>query len=971
MFLGLVGGLVVLCVAGLVFFLLIGRNRAQLLYDTANEAMQGNQFAQALSDFDRYLEAYPSHEAVPLARVQRGLCAIYRYTEGSSPSWTNGLREAEDVVSQVGSISQFEPHRREFGDVMGRIAMGLAEASRAKVDPEAARGARKALALLKDNVPEEMRPPDVIAQTEQVLAEAEQSLERDTAYSDALAKMTEDLASGDFLAVYRRHRALIRQWPTLAGKAEVAALIEQAQQKEREAVTFVASTTAAEHTPRPQSHEAAVALARWVRRSDAEGASGAPAREAVVYAQVADAVYGVRALTGEVLWRRVVGYDQPFLPLSVMAQGRPATLLGDTAHGELLLVEQETQSLVWRQAFDEAFAGAPRVARNRIYQSLSSGRLLEIDLATGRIEGEFRFPQPVHSTPLTDSTGLFLSIPADRDTLYLVSLTDRRCVASLYVGHDEGSLSSPMASAGPYQLLFENDRADSCQLRVIVARGTDATLQLVQTHRLAGWVHHPPVVRENRLFATTDRGRLYGFSLAARETDEPLRLDAQTGDSTSDGGQPFVVPRNNREVWLLGSKLDGWVLNEPQQRFEGMRRGGSADATAAGTLGAFVFSSWQPIQTAGDDAFLVTRSADRPGTLVTAVSLKDDQIRWQVVLAAGLADLTASEGDSVLIALTGAGDLFRVEAGGRSGGTIVQEPLSSLAVRYGLEGEAWRADIAPTQRLYWSPRAPRDLLIREGTAAGQTMAMARRTLPFDLSAAPALFRGGILAPGPDGNLASLGWPGLAPSAEAFQAPFEVARPPRWRSVAVAPDGSILAADLNGVLYRVEWVGEPVARLQGEAVQTLPGPLRSRVAIAGNAAYVIDATQTLWAFSLDGRNELGRWNLADGLAGDLMVVGEVVLVHGPSGVLRCFDGAGREAWSATLPEGALAGAPRALGNHVLVAGVRGEVWALQLADGSKSWSVDTGQALESGPVIMAGRFAVGAVDGAVLLYPLPR
>ena len=485
-------------------------------------------------------------------------------------------------------------------------------------------------------------------------------------------------------------------------------------------------------------------------------------------------------------------------------------------------------------------------------------------------------------------------------------------------------------------------------------------------------MHDPPILRDHRLFVTTDRGRLYAFSLTPRETEEPLIFDAQTGDLTEIGGTPFVVARTHREAWVIAGQFDQWVLNEPKRRFVGVRGSSSDKTTVAGALGPLEFSWWQPIQTVGDNAFLATRSADRPGVLMTAVSLKDEQVRWQITLGAGLAELSTSADQDVLTALTRKGDLFRLTADEWSGSNVLQEPFASLAREKGLEEQIWHGDVAPNQRLYWSLHEPRKLFFRQAAATGQSMSFSGRTLPFGLSAEPALFQNGILAPGPDGLLAWLDLPGLKPLAQPFQAPFEVARPPRWRSVSVASDESILAADRNGVLYRVEVADEPVRHLVGEAVQTLPGPLRSRIIRKEEALYLVDGNRTLWAFSTDGRNELGRWPLADGLAGDLMSAGKYVLAREQSGTLHCLDDTGRLLWSAELPEGPLVGRPRVLGgNQLLLAFEQGLLLAMDLPDGGRAWTLETGQTLESGPEPLGERLVVGAADGTLLLYTIPR
>jgi len=139
-----------------------------------------------------------------------------------------------------------------------------------------------------------------------------------------------------------------------------------------------------------------------------------------------------------------------------------------------------------------------------------------------------------------------------------------------------------------------------------------------------------------------------------------------------------------------------------------------------------------------------------------------------------------------------------------------------------------------------------------------------------------------------------------------------------------------------------------------------------------ALFLVDGNRTLWAFSTDGRNELGRWPLASSLAGDLMSAGKYVLAREQSGTLHCMDGTGRMLWSAELAEGPLVGRPRVFGgNQLLLAFEQGLILAMDLSDGGRAWTLETGQTLESGPAPMGKRLVVGAADGTLLLYTIPR
>ena len=67
-----------------------------------------------------------------------------------------------------------------------------------------------------------------------------------------------------------------------------------------------------------------------------------------VFAVAKDCCYGIDTITGEPLWRRVIGMDSPFFPIPVETSVS-GVLLFDTNHNELTLLERRSGQLVWRQ----------------------------------------------------------------------------------------------------------------------------------------------------------------------------------------------------------------------------------------------------------------------------------------------------------------------------------------------------------------------------------------------------------------------------------------------------------------------------------------------------------------------------------------------------------------------------------------------------------------------------------------------
>ena len=104
----------------------------------------------------------------------------------------------------------------------------------------------------------------------------------------------------------------------------------------------------------------------------------------------------------------------------------------------------------------------------------------------------------------------------------------------------------------------------------------------------------------------------------------------------------------------------------------------------------------------------------------------------------------------------------------------------------------------------------------------------------------------------------------------------------------------------------------------------------------------------------------------------MSAGKYVLAREQSGTLHCLDGTGSKLWSVELPEGPLVGRPRVFGgDQLLLAFEQGLLLAINLSDGGRAWTLETGQTLESGPEPLGKRLVVGTADGTLLLYTIPR
>ena len=124
----------------------------------------------------------------------------------------------------------------------------------------------------------------------------------------------------------------------------------------------------------------------------------------IVFVTAKDSCYAIDPATGELVWRRVIGFRTPFFPvLSVGSQS--VVLLFDTRTNSLLACQMSTGRLIWKQMLNARAIGKPLINEGQIYLSLVGNTLVRIDLETGRLSATVRFSQNLATPPVLSRDG--------------------------------------------------------------------------------------------------------------------------------------------------------------------------------------------------------------------------------------------------------------------------------------------------------------------------------------------------------------------------------------------------------------------------------------------------------------------------------------------------------------------------------------------------------------------------------------
>lgn len=926
----------------------------------ANEDYRNGSYTQAIDKYNQYLKKFRNHSGVSLAKVNRGLAQLRQVTPRGTREWSGALEVAQEVLPEIAREGEeFRTARDEVSAILLTIAQGLAAQARQDPNPALVAQTRETLALMKQYVPKSplLRGREV-SDVETSLALTEHEIARGDRLNEAIADIKQAVAAGNTEKAYAIRKTLLKDYPLLADNEQLKQALIEVSQAQQKAVEFVEKRQPPEAgEPEPR------VLATLARRTVAPGAPRAAGH--VVYALADGAAYGLDAATGEVLWRRFVGFDAngrrpSFPPTPLSPEPGSDVLLVDSLRGELLRVEATTGLTRWRHAAGEPFDAHPLIADGQVLLATRSGRLIRIDAAGGGSSGYVRLPQPLRVAPAFDPQhSLFFQV-ADHSNLFVLALADGRCTQVVHLGHELGSITAPPVVAGRLLLVAVNDRARDSTLHVLsVEEGKKGPwLKPAQQLRLRGHVDTPPLVDGRSVLVATDTGVVFLFELSGIDTRTPLRKAAEPTPAGQEQLVRFPLIEEG-QIWIAGTELTKYSVE--------ISRGRLVPRWTHHQGSAFQ----QPLAAIGRTIFHVRRKLGMPGVLVSAVDMDEGRQLWETCLAAPLpSEPLVVAADGGITAVTSLGAIYRVDAAGLKGPAVLDQPDVALDVSQlrqpisdviHLEGGllAMTAGEGSDRIAVFDPRR-------------QQKPLSWLSLPDRLACPPIAFAGGLLAPCQIGQVFLIDPRSGDKQAEPFEPWLESGGSLSWRLPAVAGDREVVLADGRSTLYRVGIKDQPKPVLAALEQQQLSQPVVSPVAVVGEVAYAVDAAGALAVFSLPKLTPVA--GKGQSLGGRCVWgprrVGEHVMLSTDDDRLLCLDGTGELRWQIKMPYGPLAGPPLETGNHYVLAATGGVVWRIEAATGKEVGKIDTGRPLGTGPVLLGKHLLIGGRDGSLYKVKLP-
>jgi outer membrane protein assembly factor BamB len=923
---GLVCALLLLAVLGVGLRAVIVRTTNEKLYGRAMESMDEGDYRNAIRRFDEFLAVVnnPKDSRVSKSKVNRALANVRQFTSSTGASWTHALEAERAMLSSVSEEPAFRDSAVDLGDEVLKTGEALADRARAGADAEALAEAEAAVALLNQVVGEAADTMLKKSGLPRKVADARAAVRKAEIRKRALAAMDEALKAGSSARVYSARDRLVRQYAELSEDRDVLSRMKNANELIRRAVKVDGSRRPGETEPHPEPFGPPTSLV--LRGFTIEKPADAAESGAIVYAIAEGFLYGLDGGSGRPLWQRSVGLASPIPPQPV--PGGTSVLVVDSRHNELVRLDGQTGSLLWRQRLEGPVSDPPLLLGNQLIQPTQDGKLQFLDLKSGEHLASVRLglkrsvarsgSETVDvgvRTPVSDEVGQYLYAVADQDCLFILKRDPIECVGVDYLGHAAGSIPCAPARSARFLIVPENYTLAETRWRTFIIDEDGAKIRPSQQLTFPGWTWETPPTIGSIVWAVGDRGSITAISIGTYDQKEPFRLVARINPDARESGPAYAVARSERELWVGSGR---------PSRIDLDLEGGKL---ASGWALADTGPALAPVQVAGTRMVLTQQYTDGQGVSVVGLNPQSGSVLWRTVLGTPwpLALTEAPDGEG-LTTLVNDGRVVSITKAqlGEGGFVEVQIPRPG----------AFRLPSGPLQRL----EAEGVSVIVPGSEATYLLARAgsaefrRIDLPTPVGAEPILFGKDVLVPGSDGRVYLIDPLTGESRAEPYIPSFDRAHPTRWRKPARIDAETVALADEAGHVRRLIRVTKPRPRLVAATEVNLGKEIVSDPASTGGAVVVATADGRLRALSGRDLSPAGAWPLDAALAvAPVAVSGRCFLADKTRGVLA-LGAEGQRLWSTKLRDAVAIGPPVVKDQAIWFLASDGSIQRLALTDG---------------------------------------
>ena len=931
MVIGLLATFLVLVFFSAILWNTIARANARRQYALAVEALEGGDFPVAMAGFEQFLAGNPKDDRSNKARVYLALARVRQHTGTVGTSWGNALKEERAMVQDVGGLPEYRDSALELAEDVLKTAEGLADRARELTEAKFLTEADSAVALHKRVAGPASTSLLDRSKVAEKLARARDAIEKARDLAGSLAAMDAAIEAERPAEAYSARSGLIRRHPDFIARKEVVARLVLANDLIRKAVVFDASGRPGEAEPRGEPLGPPTSLV--FRLDPGKGPAPGPPGP-VAFAQADGMIHGLDVATGAPRWQVVVGPSTPFPPLAIPGDP-PAVLAFDSRSDELVRLDGRTGALRWRQGLGGPVLAPPLLLGNLVLQPTPDGRLLQIDLASGDLQGTLTLGRRLATTPVADDSAQHLYLLGDEDVLFVLTPDPLGCVAVEYTGHESGTIPCPPARVGRFLVLAENRTIDEGRWRVFTLEENGTRLKPVQEVLIGGWTRATPSASGQVIWSASDRGELLAFEIGDYEAKPPLTRIYREAPTAEVEGPAFPRARTERDFWIASARSARYELDR--------ERGKLVPAWTLGEAGPAL----APLQVFDRLAVLTQQNPGVPGQALWGVDPASGAVRWKTVVGAlwpvALAGSTTSD---ALTTLAADGQGFTLPLASLRAGGFVEQPLPKPAAFRLPAGTSGHLEIDGLTIVVPGPGAAQ-ILVRRGSAEFRPV-----ELPAPLAAPLVRLGKDLLVPGADGRLYLIAPSTGASVAEPLIPPYDRSRPIRWRSPVSLDDDAVALADGEQTIRRVAVSRAPGPRLVVTAERKLDKPLATDPATTGRSILAVTTDGLVRSLAARDLGPQGSWPLeAPRLIGPVAVADHGFVVD-VAGNVMAFSADGRRLWAAKLRGMLPIGPPLIRDRSAWFLGRDGTVERLAMADGSSQERIKL-DVLPAGAMIAAG------------------
>lgn len=865
------GGLALLLITG-IFWLFISREQSNRMYDRAVKEMTDGQYSQAITTFEKFIAENPKHGL--RRQADRGLAKthILKEISGGTPAWKRGLERLNELIKTHRSDSDFSDLHSSIFQYAEQISLGSAKTAETARDAEFLVISKDAQTLLERYADPATPPTGTLGRINDQRVKADRAIEKQKTFDIAMKAVDAAIANRQPMVALSERERLVRAFPDFTSSKRVKEALQNSLDLERSIVATDETEVLAETTDDPPpASEPVLGLLQARSRTD-EASQGR-----VVYVMAKDCCYAIDSVTGDLVWRRIIGADSPFFPVSTTG-AQSSVLLFDTRKQALLACQASSGKLIWRQRLKSRAIGKPLVHQGQIYLAMDDNSLVRIDLDTGRLSAKVRFSQNLASSPVLSYDGDYLLVPGQMAMIYALSVRAKgtrhalAAIATTFTDHAAGSVSAPPLLMGHLFLLCENDLAESARLRLWNASNPTESLIELNSERVSGHVRDVPVLRGNQLVVPSEGEQFTSFVVTDEAGRAGLKSKLQYRASKTE-----VSDHMNSGLFVaLGPDGQFWSAGAAFRRFEigSDRISMDSNSTAPGIAS-------QPLQSSGDYFFVGRKSRFSDAVTFSAVERERLINPWRCILGDAPLEVLPTR-DGGIVSVGESGSLYslgknRISQGGVDlrAGTDLDLPLNvSRPIRAALLHDNRMVVFAAGDTIQMF------LLNTGGQITGKTEL---KELP---EADPVLLDDGLIVPSHTrlrivpltlSKRPSQDW--IAPAGEATDH--------RWVHLIRIDGRELIACDGTGRLTRIQYRQGDVSHLAEVSKLQLEHPVDIRPVLRGDSLYVADARGTCRQLNTSSFDTDGQRTLPAPVR-NLWSAGFTTIVQAGDGKLHCLS-----------------------------------------------------------------------------------